>query len=102
MMVFAHSIDNYLIQSYPICVSDGSSCGSYRYEQLKNLCRASDSNLVADSGAEKKELCLQLGAEKWIDFHESQDLVKDIKDACDGLGAHCALVTAATVHFFFN
>jgi len=52
--------------------------------------------VAVDSGAEKKELCLQLGAEKWIDFHESKDLVKDIKDACDGLGAHCALVTAAT------
>lgn len=57
---------------------------------------------IADSGAEKKELCLQLGAEKWIDFRESKDLVKDIKDACDGLGAHCALVTAASVHFFFT
>jgi D-arabinose 1-dehydrogenase-like Zn-dependent alcohol dehydrogenase len=52
---------------------------------------------LADSGAEKKELCLKLGAEKWIDFNESKDLVKDVKDACGGLGPHCALVTANTV-----
>jgi D-arabinose 1-dehydrogenase-like Zn-dependent alcohol dehydrogenase len=50
-----------------------------------------------DTGAEKKELCLKLGAEKWIDFNESKNLVKDVKDACDGLGPHCALVTSATV-----
>ncbi|EJF57406.1 GroES-like protein [Dichomitus squalens] len=49
----------------------------------------------ADTGAEKKELCLKLGAEKWIDFRETKDLVKDIVDATDGLGAHAAVVTAA-------
>lgn len=32
-------------QSYPICVSDGSSCGSYRYEQPKSPRHASDPNL---------------------------------------------------------
>jgi propanol-preferring alcohol dehydrogenase len=52
--------------------------------------------VAIDTGAEKKELCLQLGAEKWIDFKESKDLVKDVRDACDGLGPHCALVTSAT------
>jgi NADPH:quinone reductase-like Zn-dependent oxidoreductase len=64
----------------------------------KSLSHTSDSNTrLADSGAEKKALCLKLGAERWIDFKESKDLVKDVKDACDGLGPHCALVTAATV-----
>jgi propanol-preferring alcohol dehydrogenase len=52
--------------------------------------------VAIDTGAEKKELCLKLGAEKWIDFNESKNLVKDVKDACDGLGPHCALVTSAT------
>jgi propanol-preferring alcohol dehydrogenase len=51
--------------------------------------------VAIDTGAEKKELCLQLGAEKWIDFNESKDLVKDVRVACDGLGPHCALVTSA-------
>jgi propanol-preferring alcohol dehydrogenase len=51
--------------------------------------------IAIDTGDEKKELCLRLGAEKWIDFRESKDLVKDIRDITDGLGAHAAIVTAA-------
>ena len=51
---------------------------------------------LADTGAEKKELCMKLGAEKWVDFKETKDLVKDIVEATDGLGAHAAVVTAAT------
>jgi len=27
---------------------------------------------------------------------ESKDLIKDIRDACDGLGPHCSLVTTAS------
>ncbi|KAI0819392.1 GroES-like protein [Trametes gibbosa] len=51
--------------------------------------------VAVDTGAEKKELCMKLGAEKWIDFKETTDLVKDIVDATDGYGAHAAVVTAA-------
>ncbi len=40
---------------------------------------------------------MSLGAEKWIDFKESKDIVKDIKDATGGFGAHAALVTASVV-----
>ena len=50
-----------------------------------------------DTGAEKKELCLQLGAEKWVDFRETKDLVKDIREAAGGEGPHAALVSAASV-----
>lgn len=49
-----------------------------------------------DTGAEKRDLVMKLGAEKWIDFKETKDLVKDIKDATDGRGPHVAVVTAAT------
>jgi propanol-preferring alcohol dehydrogenase len=94
---FRPCIDNLSVKSYSIRVSDGSSCGSYWYERLGSPSRAPESDMVVDSGAEKKKLCLQLGAEKWIDFKESRNLVNDVKDACDGLGPHCALVTAATV-----
>ncbi|KAI0311100.1 GroES-like protein [Amylostereum chailletii] len=51
--------------------------------------------VAIDTGAEKKELCLKLGASKWIDFKETKDLVQDIRDATDGLGAHATVVTAA-------
>ncbi|KAI0090404.1 GroES-like protein [Irpex rosettiformis] len=52
--------------------------------------------LAIDTGAEKKDLVMSLGAEKWIDFKESKDLVKDIIAATDGLGPHTAVITAAT------
>ncbi|KII87606.1 hypothetical protein PLICRDRAFT_690292 [Plicaturopsis crispa FD-325 SS-3] len=52
--------------------------------------------VAIDTGAEKKALCLKLGAEKWIDFLETKDLVGDIRAATGGQGPHAALVTAAT------
>ena len=55
-----------------------------------------------DTGAEKRDLCLKLGAEKWIDFRETKDIVKDIKDATGGEGPHAALVSAASVSSWIN
>ncbi|KAH9054533.1 GroES-like protein [Lactarius vividus] len=52
--------------------------------------------VAVDTGAEKKELVLKLGAEKWIDFRETKDLVKDIQTAAGGEGPHAALVAAAS------
>ncbi|THH17033.1 hypothetical protein EW146_g3705 [Bondarzewia mesenterica] len=56
--------------------------------------------VAIDSGADKKKLCLALGAEKWIDFIESTDLVKDVVAACDGIGAHAALVTPPSLNAY--
>ena len=39
---------------------------------------------------------MKLGAEKWVDFKETKDLVGDIRAATGGLGGHAAVVTAAT------
>ncbi|KAI0062887.1 mannitol-1-phosphate dehydrogenase MPDH1 [Artomyces pyxidatus] len=50
--------------------------------------------LAIDTGAEKKRMCLEVGAEKWIDFRESADVVKDVVEACDGRGPHAALITS--------
>lgn len=50
----------------------------------------------SDTGLEKKKLCLELGAEKWIDFQEEKDIVQAVREACDGEGAHCAVVTTAS------
>ena len=44
---------------------------------------------------------MSLGAEKWIDFHETKDLVSDIKNAAGGEGPHAALVSAASVSFVY-
>lgn len=53
--------------------------------------------LRLDTGADKKKLCLELGADKWIDFQESKNIVEEIQAITDGLGAHSALVTTASV-----
>ncbi|KAF7327337.1 Alcohol dehydrogenase 1 [Mycena kentingensis (nom. inval.)] len=52
--------------------------------------------IAVDTGADKKKLCLELGADAWVDFRESKDIVADIRAITDGLGAHSAVVTAAT------
>jgi len=52
--------------------------------------------IAVDTGMDKKKLCLDLGADKWIDFNETKDIVADIKAATDGLGAHSAIVTTAS------
>ena len=50
-----------------------------------------------DTGDAKKELCLKLGAEKWVDFRESSDVIEDVKRATDGLGPKAAIITASVV-----
>ncbi|KAE9405818.1 hypothetical protein BT96DRAFT_811679 [Gymnopus androsaceus JB14] len=48
--------------------------------------------VAIDTGAEKRELCMKLGAEKWVDFMESKNLIKDVQEAAGGLGPHAALI----------
>ncbi|KAA1475888.1 GroES-like protein [Dentipellis sp. KUC8613] len=52
--------------------------------------------LAIDTGDDKKETCLQLGAQAWVDFKETKDLVGDIIAICGGQGAHAALITTAS------
>ena len=57
---------------------------------------------LLDTGEEKKRLCLDLGADHWIDFKESKDIVAEIKAATGGSGAHSAVVTTASVCSFLS
>ncbi|KAL5532475.1 ADH1_2 [Sanghuangporus sanghuang] len=50
--------------------------------------------VAIDTGSEKRELCISLGAEKWIDYKTSSDVATDVRAATGGLGAHAAIVTA--------
>ncbi|KAG6885632.1 hypothetical protein C0993_012050 [Termitomyces sp. T159_Od127] len=52
--------------------------------------------IAIDSGAQKKKLCMDLGADVWIDFMESKNIVQDVKKATGGAGAHSAVVTATS------
>ena len=47
-----------------------------------------------DTGAEKKRLALQMGAEEFVDFKEVGDVAGRIKEVADKIGAHGVLVTA--------
>ncbi|KAG6820287.1 hypothetical protein H0H93_002725, partial [Arthromyces matolae] len=42
------------------------------------------------------KLCEDLGADAWIDWKKTKDLVGDVKKLTGGLGAHSAVVTTAS------
>jgi len=52
--------------------------------------------IAIDTGADKQKLTKELGASAWIDFKEEKDIVAAVKKATDGLGAHAAIVAAAS------
>lgn len=51
--------------------------------------------IAIDTGADKEKLVKQLGAESWIDFKQTKDLVADVKAASGGLGPHASVVVAS-------
>ncbi|KAJ7684222.1 chaperonin 10-like protein [Mycena polygramma] len=51
--------------------------------------------IAIDTGDVKRDLCLKLGAEKWIDFKTSTNLIQDVKDAAGGIGPHAAVVVSS-------
>lgn len=44
----------------------------------------------------KKDLATECGAEVFIDFTTSKDVIQDVKDATSGLGAHAVVVLTAS------
>ncbi|KAG7453245.1 mannitol-1-phosphate dehydrogenase M1PDH1 [Guyanagaster necrorhizus] len=48
--------------------------------------------IAIDTSDEKRDLCLSLGAETFIDFMKGKDLVEEVKHAAGGLGPHAALL----------
>lgn len=53
--------------------------------------------IAIDGGDEKRAMCEQLGAEAYIDFTKSKDLVHDVQAAtADGLGPHAVLLLAVS------
>lgn len=50
--------------------------------------------VAIDTGADKKKLCLENGAETFIDFKEVDKMAEEIIKICDGIGAHAVFVTA--------
>ncbi|TWU79001.1 alcohol dehydrogenase [Metarhizium rileyi] len=60
--------------------------------------RAMGLNIIAiDTGDEKRDMCLKLGAHEFVDFSTSEDLVAQVKGATtDRLGPHAVLLVAVT------
>ncbi|KAI5828691.1 GroES-like protein [Schizophyllum commune Tattone D] len=52
--------------------------------------------IAIDTGDEKRKLCMELGAEAFIDFKECKDIVGEVKRITGGYGAHSAVVTTAS------
>ncbi|KAI9016129.1 alcohol dehydrogenase 1 [Hyaloraphidium curvatum] len=52
--------------------------------------------IAIDGGPEKEKLCKELGADVFIDFTTSKDVVADVIAASDGQGVHGAIVVAAS------
>lgn len=50
-----------------------------------------------DTGESKKKLALSLGAEKWVDFKESKDLIADVQAATGGPGPQAAIIVTPDV-----
>lgn len=54
--------------------------------------------IVVDTGDSKRELSLKMGAEAFIDFKETDDPVKAVIEAADGVGVHGVFVTAPAAY----
>lgn len=65
--------------------------------QLDILIITNCSHSAIDTGEDKKKLAMSLGAEKWIDFKESKDLVFDVQALTGGLGPHAAIIATGNV-----
>ncbi|PVI02505.1 GroES-like protein [Periconia macrospinosa] len=51
--------------------------------------------IAIDTGDEKRDMCTKLGAEAFVDFAKSSNVVKDVQAATsDGLGPHAVILVA--------
>ncbi|KAJ5104987.1 hypothetical protein NUU61_002334 [Penicillium alfredii] len=75
-------------------VGAGGGLGSL----AQQYARAMGLHVIAiDGGEEKRVMCEKLGAETYIDFSTSKDLVADVKAATpQGLGAHAVILLAVS------
>ncbi|TPX12773.1 uncharacterized protein E0L32_000950 [Thyridium curvatum] len=50
--------------------------------------------IAIDGGEVKRKLCLEMGAEAFVDFTQTADVAAEVVKIADGVGAHGVLVTA--------
>jgi len=75
-------------------VGAGGGLGSLAQQYAK----AMGLHIIAiDTGDEKKKMCEALGAQAFVDFASSKDVVKEVQAATpDGLGPHAVILVAVT------
>ncbi|KAK4216739.1 alcohol dehydrogenase 1 [Rhypophila decipiens] len=72
-------------------VGAGGGLGSIAIQYAK----AMGMHVIAiDGGMEKGEACKKLGAESYVDFMSSKDLIEEVKRVSDGEGPHAVLLLA--------
>jgi propanol-preferring alcohol dehydrogenase len=49
-----------------------------------------------DGGDEKRDLCMKLGCEAFVDFTKVDNVAEEVVKICDGKGAHGVFVTATS------
>lgn len=54
--------------------------------------------VAIDTGADKRDLCIRMGAEAFVDFKECSDVVREVINITDGEGAHGVFVTAPAAY----
>ncbi|KAL2009907.1 hypothetical protein VTN00DRAFT_5714 [Thermoascus crustaceus] len=54
--------------------------------------------VAVDTGADKRDLCIRMGAEAFVDFKECSDVVREVIYITDGEGAHGVFVTAPAAY----
>lgn len=65
------------------------------YEQCQYAKAMGFRVLAIDHGDEKKDMCLKLGAEEFVDFG-NEDVVKSVQKHTGGLGAHAVILLAVS------
>ncbi|KAJ4294149.1 hypothetical protein N0V90_007839 [Kalmusia sp. IMI 367209] len=54
--------------------------------------------VAIDTGADKKKLCIENGAEQFIDFKDTPNVAEEVVKLCDGIGANAVFVTAVQAY----
>lgn len=54
--------------------------------------------IVIDTGADKRKLAMEMGAEAFVDFKETDDPDKAVIETADGVGVHGVFVTAPAAY----
>jgi len=76
-----------------VCITGaGGGLGSFAIQYAKCLGLRV---IAVDTGKEKEQVCRELGAEAFVDYMTSKDLIQEIKSHTDGYGPHGALIVAA-------